>query len=282
MPIATVNNTPIAYELNESGKEIVLLLPGLGTGMSYFNFVEPLLRKDFTTLQVDPRGIGKSVSADKEYTAEIWADDFAALLKHLGIRKAHVIGSSHGGSMAMAMADRYPDAMASLMILGGFSELNTGMEINMRLRINIVSKLGMGPEIADHVTLWTNRAEFLDTPQGKQAVKTIHEAVMKNEPARYIAMLRSVQHWGRVLPEQKGEPKFTARLPGIRVPTLAVSGDSDHFIPASLSKLIAAKIPGARYHEIAQCGHIAVHEKPEETAGVLAEFINKVSTSPRG
>jgi pimeloyl-ACP methyl ester carboxylesterase len=57
------------------------------------------------------------------------------------------------------------------------------------------------------------------------------------------------------------------------VPTLAVSGDSDHFIPASLSKLIASKVPGAKYHEIAQCGHIAVQEKPEETAGVLAAFM---------
>ena len=275
MTIATVNSTPIAYELNQGGKDVVLLLPGLGTGMSYFKFVEPLLRKDFTTLMADPRGTGNSVSSDKDYTAETWADDFAALLKHLGIRKAHVIGSSHGGSMAMAMADRHPDTVASLMVLGGFSELNTVMEINMRLRINIVSKLGMGPEIADHVTLWTNRAEFLDTPQGRQAVETNREAVMKNEPARYIAMVRSVQHWGRVLPEQKGEPKFTARLPGIRVPTLAMSGDSDHFIPASLSKLIAAKIPGARYHEIAQCGHIAVQEKPEESARVLTEFMKQ-------
>ena len=275
MPIATVNNTPIAYELSEGGKDIVLLLPGLGTGMSYFEFAEPLLRKNFTTLLVDPRGIGRSVSDDKDYTAETWADDFAALLKHLGIRKAHVVGSSHGGSMAMAMADRHPDAVASLMILGGFSEFNTLIEINLRMRVNLVSKLGMGPEIADHVTMWTNRADFLDTPQGRKAVETIREAVMKNDPARYIAMVRSMQHFGRVLPEQKGEPKFTARLPNIHVPTLAVSGDSDHYIPAKLSKLIASEIPGARYHEIAQCGHIAVQERPEESVRVLAAFMEQ-------
>jgi len=37
------------------------------------------------------------------------------------------------------------------------------MKINLRLRVNMVSKLGMGAEIADHVILWTNRAVFLDT-----------------------------------------------------------------------------------------------------------------------
>lgn len=273
MPIATVNNTAINYELNEGGKEVLLLLPGLGTSMMYFKFVEPLLRKEFTTLMVDPRGTGASPSNDKEYSAETWADDFAALLKHLGIPKAHVAGSSHGGSMALAMSDRHPEAMGTSMILGGFSELTTGIEINLRLRINIVTKLGMGPEIADHVTLWTNRPAFLDTPQGRAAVETNHAAIMKNNPERYLAMIRSVQRWGRVLPEQKGEPKFTTRLPGIRVPTLALTGDSDHFIPASLSKLIADKVPGGKYHEMKQCGHIAVQEKPEEAAGVMVAFM---------
>jgi 3-oxoadipate enol-lactonase len=275
MPIATVNNTTLAYELNEGGKDIVLLLPGLATGMSYFKFVEPLLREQFSTLLVDPRGIGKSVSDDEDYTAETWADDFAALLEHMRIRKVHVAGSSHGGSMAMALADRHPRVVGSLITLGAFSELNTMMEINLRLRINMVSKLGMGTEISDHVTMWTNRAEFLDTPEGRKAVETNRQAVMKNDPTRYIAMVRSMQHFGRVLPEQEGEPKFTERLPGIRVPTLAVSGDSDHYIPASLSRLIAAEIPGAQYHEIAQCGHIAVQEKPEESARVLAAFMQQ-------
>ncbi len=274
MPLATVNGTSINYELNEGGgKDVLLLLPGLGTSMMYFKFVEPILRKKYTTLMVDPRGTGGSPSEDKEYSAETWADDFAALLKHLGIKRAHVAGSSHGGSMALAMSDRHPGVMQTSMILGGFSELTTGIEINLRLRINIVTKLGMGPEIADHVTLWTNRPEFLDTPQGKAAVETNHAAIMKNDKERYLAMIRSVLRWGRALPEQKGEAKFTKRLPKIRVPTLALTGDSDHFIPARLSKIIADGVPGGKYHEIKQCGHIAVQEKPEEAAKVMVAFM---------
>jgi len=275
MPVATVNSTPIAYEINGEGSETMLLLPGLATGMSYFKFVEPRLRTGARTVLVDPRGLGQSPSSDREYTAERWADDFDALLDHLDLKKVHVVGSSHGGSMAMAMADRHPGKLASLMVLGGFSEFTKAMEINLRMRVSIVSKLGMGPEIADHVTLWTNRPAFLDTEQGRQAVETNTRAIMAANAERYLAMVRSMQHWGRVLPEQAGEPKFTTRLPMIKVPTLALTGDSDHYIPASLSKLIADKVPNGEYREIRECGHIAVQEKPEESAAILLAFVRK-------
>lgn len=276
MPTVDVNNTQLAYALVGEGSETLLLLPGLATGMSYYKFVEPYLRNRLRLLLVDPRGLAGSPSDDTEYTSETWADDFAALVEKLDLGRVHVAGSSHGGSMALAMADRHPHAVASLSVIGGFSELNRVMEINLRMRINIVSKLGMGPEIADHVTLWTNRADFLDSPEGAAAVETNTQAIMNANPQRYIAMVKSMQHWGRVLPEQAGEPVFTTKLPSIRVPTLALTGDSDHYIPARLSRIIADGIPGAVYREISQCGHIAVQERPEETAELLFDFISSV------
>lgn len=57
-------------------------------------------------------------------TAEEWADDFAQLIRHLDLPSAHILGSSHGGSMAMAMALRHPSVVASLLLFGAFSELD--------------------------------------------------------------------------------------------------------------------------------------------------------------
>lgn len=273
MPTTQVNGTTLAYEVNGGSGDPILLLPGLGTGMTYFKFFEPILREKMTTILVDPRGLGGSVSEDADYTAEIWADDFAALLDDLGIGSAHVLGSSHGGSMAMAMADQHPEKVKTLIVAGGFSEFNTLMEINLRMRVNLVSKLGMGPEIADHVTMWTNRADFLDTEAGKAAVETNTKAVMGANKERYIAMVRSMQHWGRVLPEQEGEPKFTTKLPTLHHPTLAITGDSDHYIPAKLSKIIADGVPNGTYREVAECGHIAVQERPKEMASEVLAFL---------
>ncbi len=274
MPVAHLQRATIAFERQGDGPTI-LLLPGLATGMAYYARLEPLLRENFGTLLVDPRGIGQSLSTDAEFTAETWADDFAELIDHLGIERVHVVGSSHGGSMALAMAHAHPEKVASLTIAGGFSELTSGIAINLRLRINIVSKLGMGPEIADHVTLWTNRPAFLDTPEGVAAADLNRQLIMKNDPVRYIAMVRSMQHWGRALPGQENEPRFTSRLAGIKAPTLALTGDSDHYVPSHLSRLIATRVQDAEYREIPECGHIAAQERPKETADIISTFVTR-------
>jgi pimeloyl-ACP methyl ester carboxylesterase len=53
--------------------------------------------------------------------------------------------------------------------------------------------------------------------------------------------------------------------------------DNDHFIPASLSELIAESIPGALYREIPQGGHIPFIERPRQTAAAVCEFIASLS-----
>lgn len=277
MAHARINGIDLRYEVQGQG-EPVMFFPGLGTGIGYFRFVDALFREQhFTTVMVDPRGIGGSLPDDKNevLSAEKWADDFAALAAHLGFAKVHVIGSSHGGCMALAMVERHARLIASCTLLGAFSELSAAMEINFRLRVNIVEKLGMGEEIADHITLWTASPAFLDTPEGFETARKTVDLVKSVDPQRYLALLRSIQRWGRVLPGQEKEPKFTARLKDLRAPMLVVSGDSDHFIPARMSRMIAAAVPGAVYREIPQCGHISVNERPHETTALVSDFIRQ-------
>lgn len=271
MPSADINGISLSYEVAGEG-EPMLFFPGLGTGKRYYRLGEPLLRERFQTILIDPRGIGDSHSDQTEFVTEDWADDGAALLDHLGIEKAHLVGSSHGGCMAMSMTDRHPDRVASLSLVGAFSELDRLMEINFRFRIKLVGKLGMGEEIADHISMWTMSHQFLETDAGKKIAEGNFEMVGKNDPDRYLALNRSILHWGRCLEEQAGEPKFTERLPSFSVPTLALTGDSDQFIPASFSRLIADRVPGCAYEEIADCGHIPMLEKPEEAARIISDF----------
>jgi len=276
MAHAKINGINLRYEVQGQG-EPIMFFPGLGVGVGYFRFVEPLFSRQFTTVLVDPRGIGGSLPEDKneELTAEKWADDFAALARHLGFSRVHLVGSSHGGCMAMAMVERHRELIASCSLLGAFSELSAAMEINFRLRVNIVSKLGMGEEIADHITLWTASPRFLDSPAGFEAARNTVNLVRSVDPQRYLALLRSIQQWGRVLPGQESEPKFTARLSAFRTPVLALTGDSDHFIPARMSRMIADAVPRALYREIPQCGHISVNEKPQETFAIVSDFIKQ-------
>ena len=95
MALAEVNGTEIWHDVAGSG-EAILLLPGLGLDHGYYRLGEPLLRRELQTILVDPRGIGnsrKDSPDDVFYTPELWADDFAALVRHLDLGPVHVLGS---------------------------------------------------------------------------------------------------------------------------------------------------------------------------------------------
>ena len=131
--VIAVNKTELYYERHGNG-EPLLLIPGLGLDHTYYKLGEPIIREKCETILVDPRWIGRSRKDDVDYSAELWADDFAALVQALGIGSAHVLGSSLGGTSALAMAVRHPAQVRSLIVVGGFSELTRSVELNYALR----------------------------------------------------------------------------------------------------------------------------------------------------
>ena len=279
MSLAEVNDTEIWYETNGSGPPL-FLLPGLGLDHNYYRFGEPLLRDIATTVLVDPRGIGASRKDDPRevtYTAELWADDFAALARNLGFNTIDVLGSSLGGSMAQAMALRHPELVRSLIVIGGFSELDRAMETNFSLRKRIIAETGMSDILADFMGLSTMTRAFMESDEGFAVMKANQANISQNTPELYTAFLDAVLHWGRRLPGQEAEPLYTELISAIDCPTLTIAGDNDYFIPASFCQKIAAAIPGAEYAEVADGGHIPFIEKPAETADLVRGFLKRLN-----
>jgi pimeloyl-ACP methyl ester carboxylesterase len=281
MALAQVNGTEIWYSIEGNG-EPLMLFPGLGMDHSYYRLGAPLLKNKFKLVLIDPRGIGQSRkdSPDKiTYTPELWADDFAALARHLKFDEVNILGSSLGGSMAMAFAEKYPALTKTLIVVGGFSELDRALETNFKLRQKIIAKLGMGEEIADFMGLSTMTREFMATDAGLEVMRGNQANVRNNSPELYNAFLNSILWWGRRLPGQEKEPLFTTRLKNIKCPTLVIAGNNDYFIPAFFSKIIADHIPGAEYREVKNGGHIPFIEKPQETAALVSDFLDQHSRS---
>ena len=279
MALAQVNGTEIWYEIQGSGMPL-MLFPGLGLDHQYYRLGEPLLRGHVRTILVDPRGIGQSRKDSPslvEYTPELWADDFAALAQNVGFEQVDILGSSLGGAMAMAFAEKYPQLTRALIVIGGFSHLDRALETNFGLRKKIVAKLGMGEEIADFMGLSTMTREFMETDEGLRLMQANQANVRTNTPELYTAFLDSILWWGRRLPGQENEPLFTTRLANIKCPTLVIAGDNDYFIPVFFSKIIAESIPGAIYREVRNGGHIPFIEKPQETAALVIAFLRGVN-----
>lgn len=282
MPIAKVNGVDIWYELSGSGNPLYLL-PGLGLDHNYYRFAVPLLKDHATVVALDPRGIGQSGKpspADNEYSAEVWADDAAALARSLGHERIDVLGSSLGGSMAMAMALRHPGLVRSLTVIGGFSEIDLGIEMNMNFRKKVIAALGMGEVLADFMSMSTMTREFIETEQGKAVMTAIQGGVKANPADYYVAFIDAVLRWGGRLEGHRLDKSWTERIRAISAPTLVIAGDNDYFIPASFSRIIAENIPGAVYAEVAFGGHIPFIEKPLETADLVIGFLDSLDAAP--
>jgi pimeloyl-ACP methyl ester carboxylesterase len=264
--------TTLHYATSGAG-EPILLIPGLGLDHSYYRFGIPLLSPHLQVLAVDPRGIGRSTKSPPPYTVEAWADDFAVMIDKLGFGPIHVLGSSLGGSMALALAQRHPGKLKSLIVVGGFSELDRATELNFRLRLRLIEKLGMSDEVADYMGLWTLTRKFINSDAGFATMRANQANIRANSAQSYSAFVEALLKWGRCQPGQEREPKFTALLDSIKTPTLVVTSDNDHLIPKELSDLIAARIAGAKLIVMPGAGHIPFMEQPEEVVRIVLEFL---------
>ena len=274
MPVYHVRGADLFCHQEGSG-EPILLLPGLGLDYQYYRLATPLLSANLSVHAVDPRGIGQSTDNDRPYTVEEWAMDFAELIPAIGLGPMHVLGTSLGGAMALALAEAAPETVRSLTVVGAFSELDRAAVINFDLRSRLIEKLGFSTEVSDYMGLWTLTREFINSDEGYAQMLANQKIIRNNSPERYLAFVRSVLAWGRELPDQKGEPKFTSRLGNITAPTMVVGSANDHLIPLRLSEIIAENIPGAEFVVMADGGHIPFVERPAEAAKIVLDFVQR-------
>ena len=273
MPDIRIDGATTLHYATSGAGEPILLIPGLGLDHSYYRFGIPLLSRHLQVLAVDPRGIGRSTKSPPPYTVEAWADDFAVMIDKLAFGPIHVLGSSLGGSMALALAQRHPGKLKSLIVVGGFSELDRATELNFRLRLRLIEKLGMSDEVADYMGLWTLTRKFINSDAGFATMRANQANIRANSAQSYSAFVEALLKWGRCQPGQEREPKFTALLDSIKTPTLVVTSDNDHLIPKELSDLIAGRIAGAKLVVMPGAGHIPFMEQPEEVVRIVLEFL---------
>jgi pimeloyl-ACP methyl ester carboxylesterase len=275
MPTAAVRNGEIYYEESGSGEPIILL-PGLGHDHTYFAKTVPPLAKLGRVIALDPRGLGQSTESAEGYSVEQWAEDVVRLTDHLGAPRAHLVGSSLGACVVLQVALDYPVSVASLVLVAGFSELDRSLEINFRMRLKILERLGLGDVLADHIAMWTLGRAFIETDEGRSAVERLFSSVSRNSPQKYRAFIRAILRFGRLEPDQRGQPRLTERLGEIRVPTRVIVGGHDILTPVSVAEKMAARIPGAQLRVIPECGHITFTERPAETVALIDEFLRGV------
>src|ERR671920_2496496 len=111
MPVTITESTSIDYDINGEGPPL-LLISGLGFGRwGWFKQV-PAFSRHFQTITFDVRGERKLENGVGDLAGEV-----VSLLDHLGVKKAHVLGSSLGGFVAQELALVRPDLVDRLVLV---------------------------------------------------------------------------------------------------------------------------------------------------------------------
>ena len=130
---ANVNGLKMYYEIQGTGKPLVMLHGGLGT-TSMFGPLLPALAETRQVIAVELQAHGHTADIDRPLSFELMADDVAALIKYLGLERADVLGYSLGGGVALQTAIRHPDVVRKLVVAstpykrdGWYPEVLVGM-----------------------------------------------------------------------------------------------------------------------------------------------------------
>ncbi|HVA40821.1 MAG TPA: alpha/beta fold hydrolase, partial [Candidatus Binataceae bacterium] len=115
MERARIDGVELAYELRGSGAPLVMIHGAQGD-QTMFAGLASACASGFRVLTFDQRGSGLSEKPDMDYSIAMLADDTAALIDHLGLSPAHVIGVSMGGMIAQELALRHPGKVRSLVL----------------------------------------------------------------------------------------------------------------------------------------------------------------------
>jgi pimeloyl-ACP methyl ester carboxylesterase len=114
---ATVNGVKMYYEVHGKGEPVVLLHGAFMTITNNWTGWIGELSKTRKVIAVELQGHGRTADIDRDITSENLADDVAALLKHLKIPRADLIGYSMGGAVAMQCAIRHPDKVRKVVVI---------------------------------------------------------------------------------------------------------------------------------------------------------------------
>lgn len=116
MPKINVNGFPLHYTERGDGPAVVLIHGLSGDCAFWHPLIVGGLARRFRTIAVDLRGHGHSGTPVEGYTSRDMASDVAGLLDRLGIDRAHLVGHSYGGAVALHLAVDHPGAINRLVL----------------------------------------------------------------------------------------------------------------------------------------------------------------------
>ena len=254
----------IYYDLTgpEAGPVVCFMHSLASDGGMWAEQVPPLLAAGWRVLRLDMRGHGGSDPVTGDYTMAALADDVAAALAALGLRRVHYVGLSIGGMIGQAFAIAHGARLASMMLCDTSPQSPPGAKEAWGPRIEIVKKAGSLVPLADP----TMARWFTDAYKPKHPARwqQIRETIAGTTAAGYLGCAAAIMNFD-----------FVPKLPSLKIPTLVVCGAEDEGTPPAANRRIAELIPGGSYQEIPATRHFPNVERPDVFNRIMMDWLGK-------
>ena len=257
--------TNVHIQRASADSDAVLLLHGSGPGVSAFanwRLTLPLLAENFTVVAPDIVGFGFTERPDGiTYDLETWTRHALGVLDAAGIQRAHVIGNSFGGALALSVAAKHPERVERLVLMGA-----AGVRFPITEGLDAV--WGYEPSVANMSTIMEYFA-YDNSLLGEDLAQLRYEASIRPGVQEAFASM---------FPEPRQEALDALCLPeedvrGIDKRTLLVHGRDDQVIPSQTSLRLLELIDDSELHIFGRCGHWTQIERSEEFAALVLQFL---------
>jgi 3-oxoadipate enol-lactonase len=271
MPAAEINGFEMHYEVRgaEDAPVLALIHGGLGGGdgsQDTINRQAAALSAEFRCVFYDRRACGQSDAPNVGYDMPNCARDLSALLEHLGIPSAHVLGSSAGGPIALQFGLNYPEMTDSLLLI---NTMTYSQEAQREIRRVELRKLkeriaAEGREAA------VSRAIAERFPQMQTDDPERFERIARENLDRIDGIAATQQAYLDI-----GD-SLESRLGGLTMPVLVVHGDADSRIPVECGLSLASAINQADLHVIPGAEHgLMTNEAAGDTQRIVLDFLRR-------
>jgi 3-oxoadipate enol-lactonase len=259
MPALFANNVHLNYVEAGAGEPPLLILHGLGGSHEMWLPLLPELARSRRVIAGDHRGHGASDKPGGAYTVDLFARDWAAALDALGVTRAHVLGLSLGGAVAMRLAADHPERVGKLVLEDTWAYPHPDFITQLKARLALLEG-GDVRAYADAAIAQVFSDEYARThPDVMDAYRA---RAAKADPASLAAAVGAC-----VAHDMRGA------LGRITAPTLVIVGARDRLTPAAHAEYLAAAIPGARLHRFDNSAHFPNIEEDKEFVRVVETFL---------
>jgi len=240
----------------------LVLIHSLGTSLDIWDDQVAELGRQYRVLRYDVRGHGGTAAPQEPCTMLTLADDLLGLLAYCGITRAHLVGISIGGLIAMAASLRDDGAIASIAVCDSRCAVPQNYAGAIVARNQLIRARGMAA-IADAM-LNTSLTPSTRAARPKLATK-LHRLFCATSVEGFVACSEAV-----------GGNQLGAQLREIRVPTLFLAGDQDAAFPLESMRAEQLQVPGSNFAVIPRAGHLCNLDQPDTFNAILYQFVGSV------